>query len=186
MASLQKLKELLDLREIVSESEKLIDRGDYSVMLCPFHEEKTPSCRVTQYRYHCFGCGADGDLIKWLQHINDNCSFQEALEDAHERAGLPYQSRQMVDLAYSMPDAPDYKERIARCRQRFPYENLVRKLVSDPLGIMHQYVTLEVKEAKPGGEINFLCDFFRLNNNWSGKLYALRCWEELCEKFGQE
>lgn len=33
---------------------------------CPFHNEKTASCKIQKNRFHCFGCGADGDVIDWV------------------------------------------------------------------------------------------------------------------------
>ncbi|MCC6347905.1 MAG: hypothetical protein IT388_12015 [Nitrospirales bacterium] len=48
--------------------------------LCPFHSEKTPSFIVnpSRQRYHCFGCGADGDVIDFVQRLK-SLSFKEAL-----------------------------------------------------------------------------------------------------------
>jgi hypothetical protein len=39
--------------------------------LCPFHNEKTPSFRVKGDYYHCFGCGASGDVIKFVEELFD-------------------------------------------------------------------------------------------------------------------
>jgi DNA primase len=53
---------------------------------CPFHPgDETPSFNIYTYsqRYHCFGCGADGDVIDFVQAI-DNCSFQEAFQRLSE------------------------------------------------------------------------------------------------------
>ncbi len=57
--------------------------------LCPFHEEKTPSFRVTPARgfFHCFGCGEGGDVISFVQKIQ-NVSFVEAVEWLADRAGV--------------------------------------------------------------------------------------------------
>ena len=57
--------------------------------LCPFHDEKTPSFRVTPSRgfYHCFGCGEGGDVISFVQKIN-NVTFVEAVEWLADRAGV--------------------------------------------------------------------------------------------------
>lgn len=46
--------------------------------LCPFHAETTPSFTVNQYRYHCFGCGAHGDVFSWLTE-HEGLSFAEAV-----------------------------------------------------------------------------------------------------------
>ncbi len=57
--------------------------------LCPFHDEKTPSFRVTPSKgfYHCFGCGEGGDVISFVQKIN-NVTFVEAVEWLADRAGI--------------------------------------------------------------------------------------------------
>ena len=57
--------------------------------LCPFHDEKTPSFRVTPAKgfYHCFGCGEGGDVISFVQKIN-NVTFVEAVEWLADRAGV--------------------------------------------------------------------------------------------------
>nr|WP_294695151.1 DNA primase [uncultured Friedmanniella sp.] len=57
--------------------------------LCPFHDEKTPSFQVTPSRgfYYCFGCGEGGDVITFLQRI-DNLSFAEAIERLADRVGI--------------------------------------------------------------------------------------------------
>lgn len=57
--------------------------------LCPFHEEKTPSFSVVPAKdmYYCFGCGAGGDAIKFLQEY-DGLSFAEAVETLAASVGL--------------------------------------------------------------------------------------------------
>ena len=57
--------------------------------LCPFHDEKTPSFQVTPARgfFYCFGCGEGGDVITFLQKI-DNLSFAEAVERLADRVGV--------------------------------------------------------------------------------------------------
>lgn len=63
--------------------------GGALVGLCPFHDEKTPSFRVTPARgfYYCFGCNVGGDVIGFVQAIN-NCSFVEAVEFLADRVGV--------------------------------------------------------------------------------------------------
>jgi DNA primase len=56
--------------------------------LCPFHDERSPSFTVRPQvgRYHCFGCGEDGDVIAFVQK-QDHSSFQEAVEKLAARIG---------------------------------------------------------------------------------------------------
>ncbi|MBT2530676.1 DNA primase [Arthrobacter sp. ISL-48] len=56
--------------------------------LCPFHDERSPSFTVRPQvgRYHCFGCGEDGDVIAFVQK-QDHTSFQEAVEKLAARIG---------------------------------------------------------------------------------------------------
>ncbi|MFT3861018.1 DNA primase [Micropruina sp.] len=63
--------------------------GGALVGLCPFHDEKTPSFRVTPARgfYYCFGCNQGGDVIKFVEEIN-NSSFVEAVEFLADRVGV--------------------------------------------------------------------------------------------------
>lgn len=46
-------------------------------MSCPFHAEKTPSCAVNAERYHCFGCGAHGDIADFIKETTDLTTLKE-------------------------------------------------------------------------------------------------------------
>ncbi|HVW25954.1 MAG TPA: DNA primase [Polyangiaceae bacterium] len=74
---------------IVGERVKLTLRGRSHVGLCPFHKEKTPSFHVNEERgfYHCFGCSASGDAIKFLREM-DGLSFVDAVRYIAERQGI--------------------------------------------------------------------------------------------------
>src|SRR3546814_12656549 len=60
-------KRLNPLVETIGQQVKLIRRGREFVGLCPFHNEKTPSFSVSSDKdfFHCFGCGAHGDVIEF-------------------------------------------------------------------------------------------------------------------------
>src|SRR5262249_60224438 len=64
-------------------------KGRVLVARCPFHEEKTASFTITPSKglYHCFGCGAAGDVIGFLTK-HDKVSFGTALDTLARRAGL--------------------------------------------------------------------------------------------------
>lgn len=78
-----RLKESIDLRELVGEDVKLRN----GVGLCPFHREKTGSLRVHELFYKCFGCGAGGDAITWLTKFHQ-LSFREAVAELEKRSGV--------------------------------------------------------------------------------------------------
>ncbi|HIV15519.1 MAG TPA: DNA primase [Candidatus Avisuccinivibrio pullicola] len=65
-------------------------KGNNLSCCCPFHQEKTPSFYVTPSRgtYHCFGCGAHGNVIDFLMKFK-NLSFTEAIEELAQFAGIP-------------------------------------------------------------------------------------------------
>jgi DNA primase len=54
--------------------EKVKQLGKYYICLCPFHQEKTPSFCIDTIskKYHCFGCGEDGDATELLKFIEEN------------------------------------------------------------------------------------------------------------------
>ncbi|WP_240150331.1 CHC2 zinc finger domain-containing protein, partial [Erwinia amylovora] len=51
-----------------SQGHKLRQQGRDLVLLCPFHQEQTPSCVISPEKnlYHCFGCGAAGSVVDWM------------------------------------------------------------------------------------------------------------------------
>ena len=79
----------LSLAGAVSRRVKLQRRGREFVGLCPFHKEKTPSFSVVEEKgfYHCFGCGAHGDVISFTMQTG-SLSFPEAVEALAREAGL--------------------------------------------------------------------------------------------------
>lgn len=79
--SLEKLKNKIDLAEVLQSHIDLKSSGASYKALCPFHEEKTPSFTVHRgdSHYHCFGCGAHGDAIHFLMTYQ-KMNFTEAVE----------------------------------------------------------------------------------------------------------
>jgi hypothetical protein len=75
------LKQNIDLVSVAESSGvELARRGTRHVGLCPFHAEKTPSFFVFQdNHYKCFGCGASGDCIDFIQKLH-GLSFKDALQ----------------------------------------------------------------------------------------------------------
>ncbi len=74
---------------VIGRRVRLVKRNREHAGLCPFHNEKTPSFTVNDDKgfFHCFGCGAHGDVIGFVMRI-DHLSFPEAVERLAEEAGL--------------------------------------------------------------------------------------------------
>ena len=117
MADLQKfcdeLREKVSIVDVVGAKVKLIRKGREYQACCPFHNEKTPSFTVNESKgfYHCFGCGAHGDIIKFEMEAN-NLSFMEAIEKLAEKAGLQvprdsYAKPEKVEKRNSLYDIMD-------------------------------------------------------------------------------
>jgi DNA primase len=86
---LDELRARLPASGVIGRSVRLARRGGEHVGLCPFHKEKTPSFTVSDDKafFHCFGCGAHGDVIGFvMQH--HGLSFPEAVERLAAEAGL--------------------------------------------------------------------------------------------------
>lgn len=69
MIDTDQLKRQVNIIDIISQSITLKKTGKDYQACCPFHQEKTPSFTVSEEKqfYHCFGCGAHGDVLRWLQ-----------------------------------------------------------------------------------------------------------------------
>ena len=83
-----------DIVEIIEGSVALKKTGKNYQGLCPFHNEKSPSFTVSQDKgfYHCFGCGAHGSALKFLQE-HQKMEFIPALEMLAERVGMKLPQR---------------------------------------------------------------------------------------------
>ena len=78
-----------DIVDVISGYVRIQKKGSNYFGLCPFHNEKSPSFSVSgsKQMYHCFGCGAGGNVITFLMEY-ENYSFQEALQELARRAGV--------------------------------------------------------------------------------------------------
>ena len=87
---LDELRSKVSIVDVVSQKVKLTRKGREHLGLCPFHNEKTPSFTVNEAKgfYHCFGCGAHGDIVKFEMEAN-NLPFMDTLEKLSRKAGLP-------------------------------------------------------------------------------------------------
>ena len=87
--SIERVKDAVDMVELVGSRTELRRAGGRYVGLCPFHEERTPSfsVNVDQKLYHCFGCGEGGDAIGFVQQT-EALDFPNAVEFLANRYGI--------------------------------------------------------------------------------------------------
>ncbi|QGY33068.1 DNA primase [Pantoea cypripedii] len=86
---LQHLKQAVPLAGLAqAQGRQLFRRGKDLVTLCPFHDEKTPSCVITPAKnlFHCFGCGAGGSVLDWLMKT-EGLSLRKAAERLRAELG---------------------------------------------------------------------------------------------------
>ena len=79
----------VDIVDVVGRHVSLKKGGANLTGLCPFHAEKSPSFTVSPSKqfYHCFGCGASGDAIRFLTEYS-GMSFVEAVKDLAQQVGM--------------------------------------------------------------------------------------------------
>ncbi len=92
---LNQLRERLPISQVIGRHVKLQSkgRGEY-LGLCPFHNEKTPSFTVSDDKgfYHCFGCGAHGDVVKFVTD-HTGASFSDTVTQLAQEAGMSLPKR---------------------------------------------------------------------------------------------
>ncbi len=87
---IQKIKDAVNIIDVVGEHVVLKKSGSNYMGLCPFHNERSPSFAVSEAKqlYSCHGCKKGGDLVTFTQDIH-GLSFMEAVEELADRAKLP-------------------------------------------------------------------------------------------------
>lgn len=85
----ERVRQSVDIAEVISEYVQLKKQGRNYFGLCPFHGETTPSFSVSSDKqiFHCFGCGEGGNALSFLMKI-DGISFTEAVQKLSEKAGV--------------------------------------------------------------------------------------------------
>ncbi|MFV9511039.1 DNA primase [Tepidibacillus sp. LV47] len=128
---LQQIRQHHHIVDIVGQYIPLKKSGRNYIGLCPFHSEKTPSFTVSPEKeiFHCFGCGAGGDVIKFVMDI-ENYSFLEAVQFLANEAGIT-----IPQFEQHIQDEEDIKK-----LQMIEAHNLAAKLF--------HYVLLETEHGK--------------------------------------
>ncbi|MDD5066922.1 MAG: DNA primase, partial [bacterium] len=87
--TINKVKERLNITDVVKDYMKLKKSGRNWTGLCPFHIEKTPSFFVNEEKgiYHCFGCSASGNMFNFIMRV-ENVPFPESIKILAQKAGI--------------------------------------------------------------------------------------------------
>lgn len=145
---IQKVREASDIVSVIDERVPLKQRGRDFWCCCPFHNEKTPSCKVDSalQLFHCFGCGEGGDVFAFIMKAED-LTFPEAVEKLADRAHieLHYKKGKSVGASGS------YKARLkAVCKETadFYHTQLMRGKGEDHNAARHYLSSRDL-----GGEV---------------------------------
>ena len=163
--SIAQLKETINITDIVAEYVVLRKRGQNQMGLCPFHSDKTPSLGVNESKqlYHCFGCGAGGDVIHFLQSINKQ-GFQEVVLDLAQRYNIELQG---LD-----------QEKTKQLVERLTLEDKLREIIA----VATNYYLQQLKQPENNLALNYLLKRRELTNESIARFqlgYAPQGWENL-------
>ena len=86
---LENIKSKIPISSELEKKTKIVKKGKDVWCCCPFHNEKTPSCKINDDlgNFYCFGCGAKGDIFTIYQDLF-NYTFLDAVKELSERAGV--------------------------------------------------------------------------------------------------
>jgi DNA primase len=86
---IDRIRDRVDIVEIVSQHVALAKAGQGFKARCPFHQDKTPSFTVSPSKqiFHCFGCGVGGDVFAFLERTTGD-SFPEVVQELGRRVGI--------------------------------------------------------------------------------------------------
>ncbi|MBD8003595.1 DNA primase [Bacillus norwichensis] len=129
---INELRQSVDIVDVISEYVQLKKQGRNYFGLCPFHGENTPSFSVAPEKqiFHCFGCGAGGNVFNFLMDV-EGISFQEAASIVADKGGIPIQIEQ-----------PDRKR-----DDDYPIEHQKMIDAHELLGKLYHHLLLNTKEG---------------------------------------
>jgi DNA primase len=132
----------IDIVEFIGRYVKLKKQGSNYVGLCPFHQEKTPSFTVSPSKqlYHCFGCGASGDIVTFLMRI-ENLTFKDAINQLAKEAGIEvpeFIPKDNIDRDILLEINEEIKNYFVEHLKGLPYEYLLKRGLTEESIKNHQ------------------------------------------------
>ena len=77
MTAAEQIKAMVSMQDVLGRYGIDVGRGGF--ISCPFHSEKTASCKIYADSFYCFGCGAGGDVLDFVMQM-EKCSFRAAID----------------------------------------------------------------------------------------------------------
>lgn len=93
--AVRRIKGSLPLPVLVGEYLQMRKGGPQWLVLCPWHKESNPSCRVYDDHLHCFTCGAHADAIDFISQV-ERVSKMDAIRRLSDRTGIPLDDRRQT------------------------------------------------------------------------------------------
>ncbi|WP_026689214.1 DNA primase [Alteribacter aurantiacus] len=130
---IEEIRKASNIVDVIGDYVQLKKQGRNMSGLCPFHGEKTPSFSVSPDKqlYHCFGCGAGGNVFSFIMEI-EGVNFVESVDKLAERSGI------------SLPQTTEQSQEDSREKKRNRYWVEVHKLCVK----LYQHVLLQTDEGK--------------------------------------
>ena len=120
----EELKYSCDIVEVISQYVPLQKKGGRYFGCCPFHNEKTPSFCVNNGWYHCFGCGASGDVVKFVMEM-ESVSFYDAVKILADKVGLQLPEVKLDPQYAQKKEHGDVLKQLMRDAARYYRNNLL-------------------------------------------------------------
>lgn len=121
---LEELKYKCDIVEVISQYVPLQKKGGRYFGCCPFHNEKTPSFCVNNGWYHCFGCGATGDVVKFVMEM-ESVSFYDAVKLLADKVGMQLPEVKLDPQYAQKKEHGDVLKQLMRDAARYYRNNLL-------------------------------------------------------------
>ena len=124
---IEEVKANTDIVDVISQYVVLKRHGRNYFGLCPFHNEKSPSFSVSETKqiFHCFGCGAGGDVIGFVKRI-ENIDFKDAVEMLADRAKIELPKLETTEEEQKQILLKEKVFKVNKATAEFYHENLYK------------------------------------------------------------
>lgn len=134
----QNIRQLVPMKEAVEFYGLPVNRAGF--ISCPFHEEKTPSCKIYESSFNCFGCGAGGDVIDFVRKLYE-IDFKAAVTRINCDFGL--------NLPLKREPSKEEQERARKIkaeREQKAEEKRVLSILTDRYSVRHRELWQQSKQ----------------------------------------